>query len=117
MGFWSGKKVTVTGGAGFLGRHIVSLLEARGADVFVPRRRDYNFVSPDASFRCLAEHPAEILIQYGAFLIPSGCRLVRLSSLVSRTFLAMVISPCCVVVDCFVRRLTVWGYYFVFYAF
>ena len=36
--FWSDKRVTVTGGAGFLGQHIVKRLESYGAKVFVPRR-------------------------------------------------------------------------------
>ena len=40
--FWSDKRVTVTGGAGFLGQHLVKRLESFGAKVFVPRQRDYN---------------------------------------------------------------------------
>ncbi len=75
MSFWSNKKVTVTGGAGFLGRHVVSRLENLGAEVFVPRRRDYNFVSPDASFRCLAEHPADIMIHGAAYYGGLGINL------------------------------------------
>ncbi len=39
------KKVTVTGGAGFLGRLVVQKLrEFEGVEVFVPRSRDYNLV-------------------------------------------------------------------------
>ncbi len=38
MSFWSGKKVVVTGGAGFLGSHIVSKLKERGVkDIIIPR--------------------------------------------------------------------------------
>ena len=39
---WAGKRVTVTGGAGFLGQHIVKRLTDAGATVFVPRQKDYN---------------------------------------------------------------------------
>jgi len=43
MGFWSDKRVTVTGGAGFLGYHLVERLEALGcAEVFVPRSSAYD---------------------------------------------------------------------------
>ena len=56
--FWSGKRVTVTGGAGFLGKHVVRRLEALGAGVFVPRRRDFDLTSLDSCLRCLLEKPA-----------------------------------------------------------
>jgi hypothetical protein len=36
----SGTRIRVTGGAGFLGGHVVGRLRARGADVFVVRRRE-----------------------------------------------------------------------------
>jgi len=65
--FWSGKRVTVTGGAGFLGQHVVKRLESFGAKVFVPRQRDYNLVSLDACLRCFLEHPCEISIHAAAF--------------------------------------------------
>jgi GDP-L-fucose synthase len=46
--FWQGKKVIVTGGAGFLGSFVIAKLKARGAtDIFIPTIEEYNLV--DAS--------------------------------------------------------------------
>ncbi len=43
--FWRGKRVIVTGGAGFLGSYVTRRLRERGAtDIFVPRIEDYNLV-------------------------------------------------------------------------
>ena len=39
------KRVTVTGGAGFLGSHVVRGVRQRGANIFVPRSRDYDLIS------------------------------------------------------------------------
>jgi GDP-L-fucose synthase len=45
--FWDGKRVIVTGGAGFLGSFVTAQLTQRGArDIFVPRIEDYNLVDP-----------------------------------------------------------------------
>ncbi len=66
-GFWSGKKVTVTGGAGFLGQHLVKRLQSFGAEVFVPRQRDYNLTTLDACLRCLLEHPCDVLFHAAAY--------------------------------------------------
>lgn len=65
--FWSGKRVTVTGGAGFLGQHVVKRLESFGATVFVPRQRDYNLTSLDACLRCVLEHPCDVLFHGAAY--------------------------------------------------
>jgi GDP-L-fucose synthase len=40
--FWKGKRVLVTGGSGFLGKHIVPKLQQNGSLVIVPRSRDYD---------------------------------------------------------------------------
>jgi len=46
--FWQGKRVIVTGGAGFLGKFVTQKLQQRGAtDIFVPRIEDYNLVQAE----------------------------------------------------------------------
>lgn len=65
--FWTDKRVTVTGGAGFLGTHVVRRLEQFGAKVFVPRQRQYNLTSLDACLRCLLEQPCDMLIHAAAY--------------------------------------------------
>jgi GDP-L-fucose synthase len=60
------KKVTVTGGAGFLGRHLVGRLESRGADVFVPRSRDYDLVKERDVARLLDDSAPELVIHLAA---------------------------------------------------
>jgi GDP-L-fucose synthase len=65
--FWSDKRVTVTGGAGFLGQHLVRRLESFGAKVYVPRRRDYDLTTLDACLRCLLEHPCDLLFHAAAY--------------------------------------------------
>ncbi|RLC91894.1 MAG: GDP-L-fucose synthase [Chloroflexi bacterium] len=47
---WLGtKRILVTGGAGFLGKHVVKKLEDRGCEsIFVPRSKDYDLVDMQA---------------------------------------------------------------------
>lgn len=62
------KRIIVTGGSGFLGKHIVELLEKEN-DVFVPRSKDYNLtIKKDVTkmFRDYGE--ADILIHAAAVL-------------------------------------------------
>lgn len=54
----AGKKIVVTGGAGFLGRSVLGALRARGVqerDLFVPRRRDFDLTSEGGVARLYAQ--------------------------------------------------------------
>lgn len=51
---WPQQRVIVTGGAGFLGRHVLEGLRARGVpdnQVFVPRKRDFDLTEQDDCHR------------------------------------------------------------------
>jgi GDP-L-fucose synthase len=56
----------VTGGAGFLGAYTVARLHERGADVFVPRRAEYDLVATDAVRRFYRDARPQILVHLAA---------------------------------------------------
>ncbi len=61
------ERVCVTGGTGFLGRHVVAALAARGCrDVIVPRRTDYDLRAADATARLFAETRPTVVIHLAA---------------------------------------------------
>ena len=66
-GFFSGKRIVVTGGAGFLGSFVVEKLRQHGAeDVVVPRRRDYDLTRREAAARLYADTRPDILFHLAA---------------------------------------------------
>jgi GDP-L-fucose synthase len=52
--FWQGKSVVVTGGAGFLGKPTVRMLEQLGAEVRVPRSAEHDLTDPAACREALS---------------------------------------------------------------
>ena len=65
--FWTGRRVTVTGGGGFLGQAVVRRLRAAGADkVFVPRSKDYDLRTKEGIDRALADGRPQLVIHLAA---------------------------------------------------
>ncbi|MGC4107102.1 MAG: GDP-L-fucose synthase [Thermomicrobiales bacterium] len=69
MTFWENKRVMVTGGGGFLGRHVVQKLEEHGAAperIIVPRSAEYDLRTLDGIDRALADGKPDIVIHLAA---------------------------------------------------
>ncbi|MDB2294065.1 GDP-L-fucose synthase [Halorubrum ezzemoulense] len=66
--YWDDKTVMVTGGAGFLGSHLVEDLESRSdtVDVFVPRSDDYDLREKSDIKRAFEDSQADVVIHLAA---------------------------------------------------
>ena len=65
--FWTGRRVMVTGGAGFLGKAVVQRLEADGANnIFVPRSQEYDLRTAEGVRDALADGRPDIVIHLAA---------------------------------------------------
>ncbi|WP_254279266.1 GDP-L-fucose synthase family protein [Haloarcula marina] len=66
--YWAEKTVMVTGGAGFLGSHVVDELRARSpdVDVFVPRSDEYDLRERAAIRRAFVESDADVVLHLAA---------------------------------------------------
>ena len=67
MDFFSGKSITVTGGIGFLGSHIIDRLKKVDCKVHVPLIEQYNFTDPRMCEQWFKDYPSEIIIHCAAF--------------------------------------------------
>ncbi len=76
--FWKNKNVLITGGAGFLGSHLVDILRTRGCDkITVPRKATCDLVEKENICRILDESKPQIIIHLAA--IVGGIRANQLS--------------------------------------
>src|ERR1700674_3770071 len=65
-GFWTGKRVTVTGGRGFLGRQVVRLLEPLAAEVITFSSSDYNLTRQVDVTRMYKDQRPDVVIHLAA---------------------------------------------------
>jgi GDP-L-fucose synthase len=63
----AGQRLVVTGGSGFLGRHVVEELQSRGVSLIVaPRKKDYDLVERSACRRLLEDARPDTVIHLAA---------------------------------------------------
>ena len=78
MSFWENQRVIVTGGSGFLGRHVVAGLKARGAgEVFVPRKEVYDLREQTAVLDLLHDIQPTLIIHLAALVGGIGANRER----------------------------------------
>jgi GDP-L-fucose synthase len=67
LSFLKGKRVMVTGGAGFLGREVVAELQAKGcADIFTPRSKNYDLIEMEGVTRAYRDGKPDVVIHLAA---------------------------------------------------
>ncbi|WP_348611538.1 GDP-L-fucose synthase family protein [Halobaculum rarum] len=66
--FWDGRTVMVTGGAGFLGSHLIEKLKERApnAEIFVPRSSEYDLCEEADIRRAFTDSGADVVIHLAA---------------------------------------------------
>jgi GDP-L-fucose synthase len=75
---WSGRRVAVTGGSGFLGSALIARLEAAGyRQLFVPRRRDYDLTQVAQVEQFYADAKPEAVIHLAALAGGIGANMRR----------------------------------------
>lgn len=68
-------RALVTGGAGFLGSHVVERLQSQGHETFVPRRSDYDLTVDDDVERLFADARPELVVHLAAEVGGIGANL------------------------------------------
>jgi GDP-L-fucose synthase len=76
-GFWDGRRVCVTGGAGFLGSFVIERLESVGAEIFVPLEGEYDLTQPEAIDRLLTDAKPNLIVHLAALAGGIGVNRAR----------------------------------------
>jgi len=64
---WTDKRICVTGGAGFLGTHLIGYLHQQGANqIFIPKIENYDLVQKDAILQMLSDANPDVIIHLAA---------------------------------------------------
>lgn len=78
MDFWRQQRVLVTGGAGFLGRHVVARLRQTGCTfIAVPRKADYDLRGLDAVIRLYKDAQPTLVIHLASVVGGIGANRAR----------------------------------------
>jgi len=73
---WENKRICVTGGAGFLGTHLITNLRSRGAqNIFIPTIEKYDLVESEAISQMLTDANPDVIIHLAAHVGGIGANL------------------------------------------
>lgn len=75
--YWQSRTVLVTGGNGFLGRHVVEAFRRKGANVVAPRRRDADLTRPGVAEALFSEHSPSHVVHLAARVGGIGYNMVE----------------------------------------
>lgn len=76
--YWKGRRVCVTGGAGFLGSFLIEKLRAHGADqIFVPLEEEFDLTQPDTPQHVLEISRPDVVIHLAALAGGIGANRAR----------------------------------------
>jgi GDP-L-fucose synthase len=65
--FWADRRILVTGGAGFLGKHVAARLKVAGSrEIFVPRTATYDLRTPEGIRAAISDGRPDIIIHLAA---------------------------------------------------